>query len=110
MRSPWRTITLIWLGIGISPAGGLAAQGVTGAAVQGTIVGADSMPVREATVLATNTSNGERWQAVTQANGRYFLRHVSVGGPYRIDVHAIGFEPPQMTGFLLSLGQSGRAG
>jgi hypothetical protein len=38
-------------------------------------------------------TNGERWQALTQSNGRFFLEHVSVGGPYRIDVRAVGFEP-----------------
>jgi hypothetical protein len=58
----------------------------------------------EATVLATNTSNGKRWQGVTGADGRFFLEHVSVDGPYRIDVHAVGFEPAQATGVFLSLG------
>jgi hypothetical protein len=52
----------------------------------------------EATVLATNTSNGKRWQGVTRADSRFFLEHVSVDGPYRIDVHAVGFEPAQATG------------
>lgn len=105
MRSGCRTRTLLWLGIGLWYVGALGAQGVTSAAVQGTILGADSVPVPEAIVLATNTSNGERWQTVTQANGRFFLEHVSVGGPYRIDVRAVGFEPAQATGVFLSLGE-----
>jgi hypothetical protein len=105
MRSPCRTRTLIWLGIGVWNAGRLVAQGVTGAALQGTVTGADSAAVQEATVLVTNISNGERWQTATQENGRFFLEHVSVGGPYRIDVRAVGFEPAQKTGIFLSLGE-----
>ena len=53
MRSRCRTRTLLWLGIGLWHVGALGAQGVTSAAVQGTILSADSVPVPEATVLAT---------------------------------------------------------
>jgi Carboxypeptidase regulatory-like domain len=77
----------------ISGAAPLAAQGVTGAALEGRIVGVDSTPLEQAIVLATNTSNGERWQTTTSSRGRYFLEHLSVGGPYRIEGRAVGFEP-----------------
>lgn len=83
----------------------LHAQGVTGAAVQGTVAGADSTPVGEATVLVTNSATGERWQALTQANGRFYLEHLSIGGPYRLDVRAVGFRPAERTAISLSLGQ-----
>ncbi len=73
---------VLWAVLTLCGAERLGAQGVTGAAVQGTVAGADSVPVAEATVLITNTSTGERWQAVTQGNGRFFLEHLSVGGPY----------------------------
>lgn len=105
MQSRCRTRALLWLGIGLWHAGALGAQGVTSAAVQGTILAADSVPVPDATVLATNISNGERWQTVTRPNGRFFFEHVSVGGPYRIDVRAVGFEPAQATDVVLSLGE-----
>jgi carboxypeptidase family protein/TonB-dependent receptor-like protein len=81
------------------------AQGATGAAVQGTVTRADSTPVADATVLVTNTATGERWQTLTRGRGRFFLEHLSVGGPYRVDVRAIGFEPAERTGILVSLGQ-----
>jgi hypothetical protein len=55
-------------GVGPCHAGALGAQGVTNAAAQGTILGADSVRMPEATVLATNTSNGKRWQGVTRGD------------------------------------------
>lgn len=85
--------------------GRLVGQGPTGAALQGAIVGVDSTPVTDATVLVTNTSTGERWQTLTRGDGRFFLEHLSVGGPYRLDVRAIGFTPADRSGVLLSLGQ-----
>ena len=93
-------------GVGIlltAPAAG--AQGVTGAAIQGQVFTPDSVPVAEATVLVTNISNGERWRAVTTAGGRYQMEHLSVGGPYLIEVQAIGFQPARRDGAFLSLGQ-----
>ena len=71
----------------------LAAQGATGAAIEGRVLDRDSTPVEQAIVHVTNTSTGERWQTTTSARGRYFIEYLSVGGPYRIEVSAIGFAP-----------------
>jgi hypothetical protein len=53
----------------------------------------------------TNTSNGERWQTATSARGRFFIEYLSVGGPYRIEVHAVGYQPAQRDSIFLALGQ-----
>ncbi len=90
LRRPW-ALVCIWLAL--ANGGRLAAQGVTGAAVQGTVVGADSTPIADATVLVTNVATGERWRTVTRGDGRFVLDHLSVGGPYRVDVLALGFSP-----------------
>jgi hypothetical protein len=83
----------------------LWAQGATGAAVQGTISGTGGVPVADATVLITNTATGERWRTYTHTDGRFLLDHLSIGGPYRLEVNAIGFEPAQREGMFLSLGE-----
>jgi hypothetical protein len=98
-------VTAIWLGLVLFGAGRLHAQGVTGAAMQGTITGADSAVVQGASVLITNTATGERWRTATNANGRFFVEHLSLGGPYRIEVNAIGFAPASQNGIFLSLGE-----
>jgi hypothetical protein len=94
-------LTLVLLGA--SPP--LAAQGVTGAAIEGRVLDRDSTPTEQAVVHVTNTSTGERWQTTTSARGRYFIEYLSVGGPYRIDVAAIGFAPERRDSTFLALGQ-----
>jgi hypothetical protein len=95
----------IWLGLVLWGSATLAAQGVTGAAIQGTVGSTDSAAVQDANVLVTNSATGERWQTATNAHGRFFVEHLSVGGPYRIEVHAIGFAPASQDGIFLSLGE-----
>jgi hypothetical protein len=83
----------------------LAAQSLTRAAIGGRVMTRDSLPIDQATVHVVNTSNGERWQTTTSARGRYFIEYLSVGGPYRIEVRAIGFEPAGQDGVFLRLGE-----
>jgi len=86
----------------------LRAQGIPGAAVEGLVRDTGGVAVAGAEVLITNRSNGERWRASTSSGGRFVLDHLSVGGPYQVDVRAIGFEPARLDGVLLSLGQRQR--
>ena len=89
--------------------GGLAAQGVTTAALSGIVTGSDSTRLEDAVVTVTNTATGERWQTTTGAGGRYVFEYLSVGGPYLLEARAIGFAPGKATGILLSLGERRRA-
>lgn len=82
----------------------LPAQGVTTAAIQGTVMGEDRTPIAGATVRVTNALNGRRWEARTRTAGGYLFEDVAVGGPYRIEAHAVGFAPEARAGFLLALG------
>ena len=83
----------------------LQAQGVTGAALQGRILSADSSAIEEATVLVTNAANGQRWQTTSHAKGRYSLEQLSIGGPYVVEVQAVGYAPARRDGLFLGLGQ-----
>jgi hypothetical protein len=84
----------------------LGAQAVTGGAVQGTVVSDAGTPVPEATVRIINVATGERWETLTRASGRFALEHISVGGPYRVEVHALGFAPD--AGTQVSVAQAER--
>src|SRR3989441_13369629 len=87
----------------------LGSQGITSAALQGSILQVDGTPVHGAVVTATLAASGAHWQITTDAAGRYFLENVQVGGPYLIDVRALGFKPVGQNGVLLGLGQRYRA-
>lgn len=81
------------------------AQGITGGSVQGIVTSATGAPVEDATVRVTNLATGERWQALTRSGGRYTLEHLAVGGPYGLDVRALGFAPAERAGLSISQGQ-----
>jgi hypothetical protein len=83
----------------------LAAQGVTSAAIQGRVTRADGSAIVGATVHVVNLSNGRRWEIATRSTGRYLLEDVAVGGPYRIEVRALGFAPETTGAITLTLGQ-----
>jgi outer membrane receptor protein involved in Fe transport len=83
----------------------LAAQGVTSAAVQGRIISESRGTVESGIVALTNTSTGTRQQTTTNSAGRYTFENVPPGGPYTMEIRAIGFQPATKTGIVLTLGQ-----
>jgi hypothetical protein len=86
-------------------AGTLPAQGVTGAAVEGRVLTRDDAPVPQATVEIVNGATGERWRTATDPRGRYFIEYLPVGGPYRVAVAAIGYQPAERDSLFVALGQ-----
>jgi outer membrane receptor protein involved in Fe transport len=86
-------------------AGRAGAQGVTGAAVQGTVAQIDSSRVEGARVELKSTQGGQTYTATTGANGRYFIDNVQPGPGYTLTVTAIGFKPTTRPGIVLALGQ-----
>jgi len=83
----------------------LTAQGITTAALEGTVVSEDDAPVAGARARVANTLNGRRWEVATRSTGSYLLEDVDVGGSYGIEVRALGFAPEARTGFVLMLGE-----
>jgi len=83
----------------------LAAQGTTTAAMNGIVAAENGPPIQGAIVRVTNESNGRRWEIATRSGGRFFFEDLAVGGPYRVDVRALGFVPEVRNGITLSLGE-----
>lgn len=81
------------------------AQGVTSAAVQGVITKEGGAGVEAANVWLINSATGVRTTTTSRANGRYNFENVPPGGPYTIEVRAIGLERATKSGILLTLGQ-----
>ncbi len=59
-----------------------------------------------ATVTATHVPTGTVYEAVTQADGRYTMLAVRVGGPYTIKATMAGFKDDVKTGVEVSLGEA----
>ncbi|MEO6056780.1 MAG: carboxypeptidase regulatory-like domain-containing protein, partial [Gemmatimonadales bacterium] len=107
--NPLKTTLLLLVTAWSLAVGGLAAQGVTTAALFGTVTASDSTALEDAVVTVTNTATGERWQTASRAHGRYIFEYLSVGGPYVVEARAIGFAPARVPEILLSLGERRRS-
>ncbi|HSB53352.1 MAG TPA: carboxypeptidase regulatory-like domain-containing protein, partial [Gemmatimonadales bacterium] len=83
----------------------LAAQGITSAAVTGRVSSETRGTVENAIVALINTSTGARLQTTTSTAGRFNFENVTPGGPFTIEVRAIGFQLASKTGVMLALGQ-----
>lgn len=81
------------------------AQGVTTAAINGTVADATGGGLPGATVLAVHEPSGTRYGIATRADGQYNLRNLRVGGPYTVTVSFVGYQTEQRTGITLALSQ-----
>ena len=97
--------TLVALALATGMASQAAAQGVTSAAIVGTVMAEGGAPVSGADVTLTKPATGEAHVVTTRSNGRYTVDNASAGGPYTLTVRAIGFQPIKVEGLNLTLGQ-----
>ena len=96
-------VALVLLGGGF---GRLGAQGVTSAAIVGTVSEVDGgAPIGGARVTLTKPATGETHGVTTRTDGRFVVDNASAGGPYVLTVRAIGYEPVRAEGLRLTLGQ-----
>lgn len=90
--------------LGVLVASAAGAQGVTTAAIAGTVTGQGNAPLVGAIIAATHIPSGTKYGTITRADGRFYLGAMRVGGPYEVTVRAIGFEPKTLSGINLELG------
>ena len=80
-------------------------QGVTTAAIQGTVTQEGAVtPVDAARIELKNPQTGQTFVANTRSNGRYSFENVTPGSGYQLTVRAIGFLPVVQQGLTLGLG------
>src|SRR5262249_38718362 len=85
-------------------AAGAFAQGVTTAAITGGVKDAQGGVVPGASVTAVHEPSGTTYEAVTQADGRYTIPGMRVGGPYKISAALSGFSTEVKENVTLNLG------
>jgi hypothetical protein len=86
------------------PLRSLAAQGVAGASVRGTVVTSSGKTVSNARLSLTDSANGAIRSATTRENGVFSFDNVAVGGPYTLEARAVGFAPTSAIGIVLHVG------
>ena len=74
------------------------AQNITTGTLTGAVMDAQKGVLPGATVIAVHQPTGTSYEAVTQADGRFTMLAVRVGGPYTITAEMAGFKKQEQTG------------
>ncbi|MDO7846718.1 TonB-dependent receptor [Hymenobacter sp. M29] len=83
-------------------------QGATTAAMSGLISDKTGAGLPGATVIAVHTPTNTQYVAPTNADGRFNIQNMRVGGPYTVKVTFVGYKDLVREGLFLSLGQNQR--
>ena len=81
-------------------------QGATTAAMSGVISDKTGSGLPGATVIAIHTPTNTQYVAPTNADGRFNIQNMRVGGPYTVRVTFVGYKDVSREGLFLSLGQN----
>ncbi|PKP51784.1 MAG: hypothetical protein CVT92_11890 [Bacteroidetes bacterium HGW-Bacteroidetes-1] len=81
-------------------------QGSTTATLSGRVSASDGGTLPGATVVAVELSSGTQYGTVSDPNGFYRIANMNVGGPYKVTVTFVGYEPTVRDNIYLSLGQN----
>ncbi len=84
----------------------ILAQGVTSAAISGTVVDAEGKGLPGVTVSARHVPTGTVLETTTRLDGRFDIPAALVGGPYTISATLTGFAPQTLTDITLKLGEN----
>ncbi|WP_018479856.1 TonB-dependent receptor [Pontibacter roseus] len=84
------------------------AQGATTAAMSGTVRDQSGTALPGATIIAVHTPTNTQYVAGTDAEGRFSILNMRVGGPYTVRTSYVGFQEQVVENITLSLGQTAR--
>lgn len=103
-QAPGIVIRALILGLTLAVARPAVGQGPASAVVDGSVVTATGEPLPGAQVVLRNLSTGGQQHATTGSHGGFLFEPVAVGGPYRLEARAIGYQLRIETGLVLALG------
>jgi len=84
----------------------VVAQGVTTGSISGVVSDRRTgEALNGATIVVEHIPTGTHYGAKTQRNGRFSLRGVRVGGPYRLRASYVGYRPDTLENIFVELGQ-----
>lgn len=81
---------------------------VTTATITGNISDNGGEPLIGASIVAVNTATGSQYGTTTNADGRFTLPNLRVGGPYEVTASYVGYNDEKQGGIFLALGQTAR--
>ena len=82
------------------------AQGTTSASMSGSVTDQNGDPLPGATIIAIHEPTGSQYGNVTNADGRFRLVNMQVGGPYTVTATFVGYSNEVKNDINLALGQT----
>jgi outer membrane receptor protein involved in Fe transport len=98
----FKVVVLVFAFVGLIS---VANAQVTTSSANGTIRDAQG-PLPGASIKAVHTPTGTVYSLTTNADGRFNIGNMRVGGPYTFEVTFVGFNPQKITDIYLKLGES----
>ncbi|MGO4822111.1 MULTISPECIES: TonB-dependent receptor [unclassified Flavobacterium] len=95
-------ITLLFLVFGLQ----LTIGQTTTSSIKGTVKSSDTELLPGATILAIHTPTGSKYSALTNADGRFNMLNMRVGGPYKVVISFVGFQSQTYNEVYLELGKA----
>jgi hypothetical protein len=87
----WKVVAAIMV-LMFAGTSSLFAQGITTGAIAGKVLSTTGEQLTGANVVAVHVPSGTKYGTVTQANGRYVIPNVRVGGPFTVSVSLVGYK------------------
>lgn len=78
----------------------------TTSSIKGTVKSSSAELLPGATVLAIHTPSGSKYSALSNADGRFSMLNMRIGGPYKIVVSYVGFQNQEFNDVYLELGKA----
>ena len=86
------------------------AQNVTSGSISGVAVDQQGAVLPGVTIDAVHGPTGTQYSAITDADGRFFISSVRVGGPYTVTAALSGFRSQEQANVTVPLGETIEAG
>lgn len=78
----------------------------TTSGIKGIVKSSNSELLPGATVLAIHTPSGTKYSALSNADGRFNMLNMRIGGPYKIVVSFVGYKNQEFNDVYLELGKA----
>jgi len=88
--------------------GVVASAQVTTSSMNGVIKNAAGQPISGATIKVVHEPTGTRYNEVSQKGGRFTILNMNPGGPYKVIIQSVGYQPIERTDIQLALGEEYR--
>jgi hypothetical protein len=84
----------------------VCSQGITTSSLEGSVLKMTSDPLSDANVVVVHEPSGTSYGTITRPDGRFNLPNIRTGGPYKITITHMGYDPDVTQNIYFKLGEN----